>query len=786
MLKVLRNVNIHKSFLSLRAAVPLCEPLSVVFLLLLSLNSCSAQAQKPLSPSTDFYEGLKKKQAEVKTEAVIHFEKALDSPNVHAAAAAAAELMSLHYSGTEIRAETIRKIRTKAPALASSKAAGSWAMVLDALGTGGSSASGGEGGRLPAAGREPNREKILNLALNNRNRSPDEAIQYMLTELRAANALAGFTADTEAMAAAANNNMFSNAENAAIAGRIAVSLSRYREALIFFRMVMAAEPDLFFQYPELLGDLGRTFQYTATGREGIDLFLQWEKDFDKKYNNDNKYPEALIRFRLLFFAARIANQRRAVDQRNLPESIELFEKALPWALLLDPQIRGEQTDACIWYILNTSLAGDSGAAIKFLGKYIEHWQDEYYYSDVMDKLARELLIKRKWKDIIDIFALTSNRTGMTGAKFAWITGRAIQEGLLSRQEIEYARSALLNNVPSPSVQSDDIAAGYIRIAYNIAPFAAPPPGRLLMSFDGKALYYRNLAAAALGEPFFTPPAEPQPSAKPPAKTQAVVNAESDAMQFLLGFFRNGGAAKFAPRYIRMMESDLSPEELRQLAEALGKEGLYQESMRLVSLYMKLDAYQYDKRDLELLYPRPFSGQVNQYARETGIDPAKLYGLIRTESAFNADAISRSGAIGLTQLMPATAEEMAARILRRGGPDYTRKPDKDGADEISSDAESSDRGGLIASEVSVILTDPGANIHLGAVYLAYLDERMGDPLLALLAYNGGMNRVRRWRNSMPVKFPPDLFLETVEYAETRDYGRAVLGAAAMYKALYPVL
>jgi len=132
MLKVLRNVNIHKSFLSLRAAVPLCEPLSVVFLLLLSLNSCSAQAQKPLSPSTDFYEGLKKKQAEVKTEAVIHFEKALDSPNVHAAAAAAAELMSLHYSGTEIRAETIRKIRTKAPALASSKAAGSWAMVLDA------------------------------------------------------------------------------------------------------------------------------------------------------------------------------------------------------------------------------------------------------------------------------------------------------------------------------------------------------------------------------------------------------------------------------------------------------------------------------------------------------------------------------------------------------------------------------------------------------------------------------------------------------------------------------
>jgi soluble lytic murein transglycosylase len=178
--------------------------------------------------------------------------------------------------------------------------------------------------------------------------------------------------------------------------------------------------------------------------------------------------------------------------------------------------------------------------------------------------------------------------------------------------------------------------------------------------------------------------------------------------------------------------------------------------------------------LELLYPRPFIEQVSQYAHETGLSPAKLYGLIRTESAFNPDAISRSGAIGLTQLMPATAEETAARILRRGGPDYTRRFDKEGVDEISGDTDADNtNGGLIAGEVGVDLLDPGANIHMGAAYLAHLEERMGDPLLALLAYNGGMNRVRRWRSSMPAKFPPDLFLETVEYAETMDYGRAVM-------------
>jgi len=109
------------------------------------------------------------------------------------------------------------------------------------------------------------------------------------------------------------------------------------------------------------------------------------------------------------------------------------------------------------------------------------------------------------------------------------------------------------------------------------------------------------------------------------------------------------------------------------------------------------------------------------------------------------------------------------------------------DEISGDTESADSAdGLIASEVGIDLLDPAANIHMGAVYLSYLETRMGDPLLAILAYNGGMNRVRRWRNSIPVKFPPDLFLETVEYAETMEYGRAVLGAAAMYKALYSTI
>jgi soluble lytic murein transglycosylase len=140
----------------------------------------------------------------------------------------------------------------------------------------------------------------------------------------------------------------------------------------------------------------------------------------------------------------------------------------------------------------------------------------------------------------------------------------------------------------------------------------------------------------------------------------------------------------------------------------------------------------------------------------------LFGLIRTESFFRADAVSRAGAVGLAQLMVPTAQDMANRIARRGGPDY-RGPN------------------------GIDLVNPEINVHLGSYYLRYLTEQMGNPMLALLAYNGGMGRMRRWlnndRSQSGGSLPNDLFLESIEYPETREYGRRVLAAAAVYGYLY---
>ena len=402
--------------------------------------------------------------------------------------------------------------------------------------------------------------------------------------------------------------------------------------------------------------------------------------------------------------------------------------------------------------------------------------------------------------MITVFTLIRDKGGaVSTAKYAWITGRSIGEGYFSPEEIRMAADALAapeTGGTSGGTETDiqppePPDRSWLRISYN-------PGNPVQPTGSGVLFYYRSQSAAGLGEPFMTLPettaAQSGEDGRRPARGKATTGAAAPAgvMEFLSGFFHHH-AASFAHRYIKPFEQELSAAELRSLAGSLHSAGLYAESMRLVSVYMGRENYQLERQDLELQYPRPFNNVVEKYAQETGIAPALLYALIRTESAFQSGIVSRAGAVGLTQLMPATAAEMAGRIRRGGGPDYSGA-EGGNTDRADHDSEAAAPG--IQPETAKAgpradsppdLKDPAVNIHIGAVYLAYLMERLENPLLALLAYNGGMNRVRRWRqtagNRAGQPLPADLFLETVEYPETREYGRKVLAAAAVYEQLY---
>lgn len=154
----------------------------------------------------------------------------------------------------------------------------------------------------------------------------------------------------------------------------------------------------------------------------------------------------------------------------------------------------------------------------------------------------------------------------------------------------------------------------------------------------------------------------------------------------------------------------------------------------------------------LYYPIEEGGYIKERAEEFELDPAMLRALIRQESVFEAGAKSRAGALGLMQLMPATARGLSRSVLRQ----RYRK---------------------------AFLYDPGINTRLGAAYLKnLLDHFQGRALFALAAYNGGPARMDRVLKDNPGRSEDELF-ESHPFAETRDYVRRVLLYAESYRELY---
>ncbi|MDR2110451.1 MAG: transglycosylase SLT domain-containing protein [Spirochaetaceae bacterium] len=488
-------------------------------------------------------------------------------------------------------------------------------------------------------------------------------------------------------------------ESAAAAGRLAVSRSAFNESLRLFLTALEQEEGLFTRYPDLLTDLGRTFQFTAYREPGTEILLRWEEELRE---NPGRDPSGHVRYLLLYFTGRI---QRQLDR--YPRAIEYFTRAL--ALAPD----GAQEDACIWYILQMTLRDTPGEFMPLLRRYRDRWHSDGYFSDILDQFSRYLTARRQWETLPEVLALI--RSGSAAAQYAYIIGRAISGGYFTPE--------------GDSIPAED----YFRIA---------------LETGNASFYYRALAASHLGENI-----EPIPRNKDREKGDFPHPLEMD---FLLGFF-NFGASEFALLYQEKLADQLTIGELRETAKALAESRRWTESIRISTAYMGREDYEPDRRDLELCYPRPYKELIEKYARENEIPVEILYGLIRIESAFTPNIGSRAGARGLTQLMPATAMETAGRIARAGGPNYV----EDG---------------------EINLYNPVTNIHLGASYLRYLMDRLDSPMLALLAYNGGMGRVRRWRTA-ELGLPEDLFLETIEFTETRNYGKKVLAAAAAYGYLY---
>lgn len=208
------------------------------------------------------------------------------------------------------------------------------------------------------------------------------------------------------------------------------------------------------------------------------------------------------------------------------------------------------------------------------------------------------------------------------------------------------------------------------------------------------------------------------------------------------------------------QDDMAAVLLRNLAQTDLKTG--GELVLAARLAQKIDAHHLaiaiadiaDKRGVPLdLFSFPKDGLPTTKLAQ--VDMAAIYAITRTESRFQTDAVSSSGAKGLMQLMPATAKETAKKIG-------------------------------VAYSASKLTSDPEYNTQLGSSYLAtQLNTYNGSLLLAAAAYNAGAGNANKWISAFgdprQENVDPVVWVELIPFQETRKYVQRVLGNYLVYRA-----
>jgi soluble lytic murein transglycosylase len=155
----------------------------------------------------------------------------------------------------------------------------------------------------------------------------------------------------------------------------------------------------------------------------------------------------------------------------------------------------------------------------------------------------------------------------------------------------------------------------------------------------------------------------------------------------------------------------------------------------------------------LSFPIPRASVLFEEASQATVDPLLAASLIRQESGFDPTARSRADARGLMQVLPNVGASLArASGLREWDP--------------------------------TLLDQPELNVHFGLIHLAEALRRYPRIESALAAYNAGTRAADQWLALPGALADPEMFVERIQYVETRDYVRRILRNLAVYRALYP--
>lgn len=173
---------------------------------------------------------------------------------------------------------------------------------------------------------------------------------------------------------------------------------------------------------------------------------------------------------------------------------------------------------------------------------------------------------------------------------------------------------------------------------------------------------------------------------------------------------------------------------------------------LIILYIATVVLAISFCNVVIKYPQKYQTQVEYVCKNFDIPEHTFYALINTESGFNPNAKSPAGAIGLTQILPSTAQY----ICIKNNMDFS----------------------------SFDLYNPNDNLYLGAIYLKYLIDKFDNIYTSLASYNAGETVVRNWLKD--TRYSKDeLTLYNIPYKETNNYIKKIKNSEKIYKRFYKI-
>jgi soluble lytic murein transglycosylase len=265
-------------------------------------------------------------------------------------------------------------------------------------------------------------------------------------------------------------------------------------------------------------------------------------------------------------------------------------------------------------------------------------------------------------------------------------------------------------------------------------------------------YYGLLAARRVAKAV-----EPagEPSVKLPADPQEVLAVDPGFAR--VDLLRRLGLTEFAVLELDDVVQRSVGDHVRLYAvsSAYAKEERYHLALRIVRRHLAGLATTghpaVPRAFWEVVYPFGWRAEVSEAAARAGLDPFLVAAVVREESSYYPRAVSRAGARGLMQLMPATAQPMAEH-----------------------------RG--LAFRDGLLLDEPGANLQLGTSFLAGLIREFNDPRVALAAYNAGPRRARQWWKERKTD-DVEAWVEQIPFDETRQYVKRVMLSWEEYRRIY---